>query len=73
RRSLSSLIAGFKPAVTKRINGLRKAPGTPVWQRNYYENIIRNETMLQYIRRYIHNNPYQWQIDGFHPQNPTKW
>jgi hypothetical protein len=40
-RSLSSLVAGFKSAVTKHINRLRGVPETPVWQRNYYEHVIR--------------------------------
>ena len=47
--SLSSIVAGFKSAVTKNININRNAPGTPVWQRNYYEHIIRNETALNRI------------------------
>jgi REP element-mobilizing transposase RayT len=46
-RSLSSFVAGFKSATTKRINILRHAAGTPVWQRNYYEHVIRDETSLQ--------------------------
>ncbi|MBR8837421.1 MAG: transposase [Stigonema ocellatum SAG 48.90 = DSM 106950] len=41
-RSLGSLIAGFKMAVTKRINLLRDTPTVPIWQRNYYEHIIRH-------------------------------
>jgi len=43
-RSLGSLIAGFKSAATKRINQSRHTPGQPIWQRNYYEHIIRRET-----------------------------
>jgi putative transposase len=38
-RSLASFIAGFKSATTKRINTVREAAGTPVWQRNYYDHI----------------------------------
>jgi len=34
-----------------------------LWQRNYYEQIVRNETSLQRIRKYIVNNPCQWQQD----------
>jgi putative transposase len=48
-KSLSAFIAGFKMAVTKRINLARNAPGTPVWQRNYYEHIIRSEAAFQTI------------------------
>ena len=34
-----------------------------LWQRNYWEHIIRNETELNRIREYIHNNPVQWEWD----------
>ena len=72
-RSLSSLMAGFKSAVTKKINLIRNAPGTPIWQRNYYEHIIRNQESLDKIRQYVINNPLSWQIDQLHPDNPSKW
>lgn len=68
-KSLGSLIAGFKSAVTKRINAQRGTPGTPVWQSNYYEHIIRNEVSLDRIRNYIVNNPLQWALDCENPQN----
>jgi putative transposase len=71
-RSLSSLVAGFKSATTKHINIHRNAPGTPVWQRNYYEHIIRNDPSLQTIQTYIYNNPKSWQTDRLHPSNPSK-
>ncbi len=66
-RSLGSLIAGFKSAATKRINALRGTPGIPVWQRNYYEHIIGDETALQSIRRYIAQNPLRWHLDRYNP------
>lgn len=56
-RSLGSFIAGFKSVVTKRINEMRHTPGTPVWQRNYYERIIRDSGALRQIRRYIALHP----------------
>jgi putative transposase len=67
KRSLPSFVSGFKSAVTKRINELRQMPGVPVWQRNYYEHIIRDEVSLNRIREYIANNPLQWDSD---PENP---
>ncbi len=45
-QTIGSIIRGFKSVVTKQINILRKTPGTPFWQRNYYEHIIRNEKKL---------------------------
>ena len=60
KHSLGSFIAGFKSAVTKRINILRRSPGTPIWQRNYYEHIIRHDDELNHLRSYIANNPISW-------------
>lgn len=64
--SLPTVIGSFKSAVTKRINILRDTPGTPVWQRNYHERIIRDELALNNIRRYIQMNPIHWKSDRFH-------
>jgi len=50
-------VGSFKSAVTQRINALRGTPSAPVWQRNYYEHIIRTERALKAIRRYIAENP----------------
>ena len=72
-KSLSSLMASFKSITTKKINILRNAPKTPLWQRNYYEHIIRDRNSMNKIREYIINNPLSWSIDQLHPQNPSKW
>ena len=66
-KSLSSFMSGFKSTVTKQINILHKTPGTPFWQRNYYEHIIRNEKKLSKIREYIINNPLKWLLDRENP------
>ena len=66
-KSLGSLIAGFKSAVTKRINTSRETPGMPVWQREYHDRIIRDDLELERIRRYITDNPAAWDRDR---QNP---
>ncbi len=67
KHSLSSFIAGFKSAVTKRINRHRHTPGGVVWQRNYYEHIIRTELALNAIRQYIRDNPLRWHLDQYNP------
>ncbi|HOV71833.1 MAG TPA: transposase [Dysgonamonadaceae bacterium] len=60
-RSIGSIIRGFKIGVTK---GLRQNTDIyVVWQRNYYECIIRNEVELNRIRQYIINNPKKWKTD----------
>jgi len=61
-------MAGFKCAATKRINRVRGTPGAPVWQRNYYERIVRNEREWIAIRRYIAENPAGWSTDRNHPE-----
>jgi putative transposase len=66
-RSLGSFVAGFKSAATTRINTLRGTAGTPVWQRNYYERIVRNEHARSQIASYIEFNPMQWSIDRENP------
>ena len=68
-RSLSSFVAGFKAAVTKRIKPLCESPHPAVWQRNYYESIVRDERHLNNIRRYIVNNPQKWHDN---PKNKDK-
>ena len=71
-KSLGSFIAGFKSATAKRINEYRGKMGTPVWQRNYYEHIVRNEDELNKIREYIINNPLQWDLDKENPSNTKR-
>ncbi len=56
-------MAGFKSAVTTRINQIRRTPGQPVWQRNYYEHILRGERDWDAIAAYILANPSTWDLD----------
>jgi len=65
-KSISSFIAGYKSIVTKRINQIRNTHGQPVWQRNYYEHIIRDDKDLNRIREYIVNNPAKWEEDDYY-------
>lgn len=61
--TISVIIGSFKSACTKQINLLNKTQGFSIWQRNYYEHIIRNEKSLFKIRNYIINNPLNWELD----------
>lgn len=67
RKPIGRLIGAFKTVSTKRLNAMRNTPGVPVWQRNYYEHIVRSEESLDRIRRYIVDNPACWEED---PENP---
>ena len=65
--SLGAVIAQFKSHVTKRLWKMHSLIDTPIWQRNYYEHIIRNEKALQNITDYINGNPLMWQEDDENP------
>ncbi len=67
RATLGQVVGFFKYQSTKRINILRDNPGTPVWQRNYYERVIRDDRELDGIRQYIADNPARWEEDENHP------
>ena len=62
-RSLGAIVGQYKSRTAKLINRNRNTPGKKVRQRNYYDRIIRNKKELQSIRRYIVNNPLQWEDD----------
>lgn len=62
-KPLGRLIGAFKTISTKRINELRQTPADIVWQRNYYEHIIRDENELNRICEYIINNHLKWELD----------
>ena len=68
RYGLPEIIRAFKAFSSRRINELRSTPGIPIWQRNYYEHVIRNELDLNDIRQYILDNPVKWDMDE---ENPT--
>ena len=61
--SLGAIIGNFKSLVTRRVNNVEQTFGGKVWQRGYYERIVRNERELKAIRRYIRENPDRWAED----------
>ena len=66
-QSLGAIVGSFKSAVTKRIG--RELNATGIWQRNYYEHIIRDEKDLQNKTDYINANPSSWDEDENNPRN----
>lgn len=60
---LGDIVRGFKSSVTKRVRQLPNMNDTGLWQRNYWEHIIRNENELNHIRNYIRHNPQKWEMD----------
>lgn len=74
-KSISSFVAGFKSAATKRINEYRKMPRSPVWQHRFHDHIIRSETEYDRIKKYILENPENWDEGNdisFHNNSLTK-
>ena len=67
--SIPTIIRSFKATATKQINELRNTPGLPVWQRGFYDRIVRNDDELNRIREYIHYNPLKCQLDTDNPEN----
>jgi len=76
RHGLPEIVRQFKTFSARRINQRRGAPGMPVWQRNYYEHIIRNDSSLNQIQKYILENPRRWHLDRENPAvvgEDTEW
>jgi len=63
---LSEIVRALKTFSARKINESRNTPGEKLWQRNYWEHIIRNEQSYQRIADYIVNNPINWQSDKFY-------
>jgi REP element-mobilizing transposase RayT len=74
-KTIGSIIRGFKIGVTKWLR--QNTDHFSVWQRNYYEHIIRHDEELNRIRQYIIENPLKWDIDSENPdalsQGDFKW
>jgi REP element-mobilizing transposase RayT len=59
-------VPAFKTFSARRINALRGTQGTPFWQRNHWEHVIRNDAELARVREYIVNNPARWEEDRYY-------
>jgi putative transposase len=68
RKPLGRLIGAFKTVSTKRLNQLRGGPGERIWQRGFFEHVIRNDNSLERIREYILGNPGRWELDNENPR-----
>lgn len=65
--TIGNVVRNFKARCTHAINLLRHAPGHALWQRNYYEHVIRDDGDLAAIRMYIAANPARWTADENYP------
>ena len=65
--TLFDVIGAFKSISTIKVNKLLGRRGVPLWQKSYYEHIVRTGEDLMKIQRYISENPLMWSLD---PENP---
>ncbi len=75
---LGKIIGAFKSIVNNNyIDGVNNRDWTHfnkrLWQRNYYEHIVRNDSALQKIQQYIRDNPSTWHTDSLHPDVESKF
>jgi REP element-mobilizing transposase RayT len=68
--TLSNIIGAFKTTAATRVNNLRGTMGRAVWQKSFYDRIVRNERELERIYQYIRYNPIQWEMDRDNPISP---
>jgi putative transposase len=67
-RPLSEIMRAFKTFSAHRVNLQRKRPGASLWQRGFYDHVVRDEADLARIREYIENNPARWALDKENPE-----
>ncbi len=60
KMTIPRFVGRFKMVTAKWINALRGTPGSPVWQRNYHDRIIRDLHEFHRIADYIAANPSRW-------------
>ncbi len=65
----NTVVGSFKPASAREINRRRRQWGVPIWQRGYYDHVIRDEADLLRVREYMDSNPARWADD---PENPDR-
>jgi putative transposase len=70
KQSLGAIVGSFKAAVSRQSRHLRESPEMALWQRNYYERILRDEKSLDRAREYIAANPARWVEDSEYRANP---
>lgn len=66
--TLDRIVGAFKSISATQVNRLLLRTGQPLWQRNYYERVIRNDAELNGFRDYIIHNPLKWEDDTENPK-----
>ena len=66
-KPMGELVGAFKTVSTKQVNLLRGSPGAQLWQRGFYEHVVRKPREIDRLRTYIVQNPLKWELDEYHP------
>jgi len=69
--SIGAIVQNLKSVTSRGINRLRGTLGCPVWQRDYYDHVVRDVDELDRIRTYIEQNPARWNEDKENPENQS--
>jgi putative transposase len=62
RVGLDRVVGTFKSISTRQVNATRHQPGEPLWQRGFFDHVIRHDEDLSRVREYIVTNPLRWEI-----------
>ena len=75
---MPEVVHRFKTMTTHRYAAAVAQAGWPpfaarLWQRNYFEHVVRDETSLARLRRYVDGNPARWALDEDNPARARPW
>lgn len=70
RHGVSEIVRWVKGISTRHINRRRGVVGVPVWQRGFYDSVIKHPRMYEFVHQYILENPLKWEVDRLHPHHP---
>ena len=65
--TLADVVRAFKSISAVRVNRALRRTGLPLWQRDYYEHVVRDQDELARLRQYIAENPLKWDEDVDNP------
>ena len=70
--SVATIVRSFKSGVTRRAHQVGLLRGEHLWQRGYFEHVVRNEAALERICGYIATNPERWDMDHENPAHTER-
>ena len=64
--TISDIVCTWKSVTTKLVNAEMHTPRNMLWQRSFYDHVVRNEDDFRNIWQYIDDNPKKWELDRFY-------